>query len=554
MIIDARRHDAATVEATVCIVGGGIAGIVTGLELARSGIPCVVLEAGGARHSRRSQVFYRGEVDDPRYSLTGTRTRCLGGSSRCWGGWTRPLNASDFGGRGAFPELAWPFGAETLTEYHDRASAFLQVASPVPDPELVPAVEAAGMAVHAPADSGPLRTVFFNMSPPTRFGTVYWREIDGNPNLTVLLNAPAVEILTDDSGAVVTGVRARTPRGDLVARARFVVLASGGIENPRLLLASNDVHAAGIGNARDLVGRYFMDHPRLRVGDVRLTTPDTFSRLYDSRHYGGGSLLVKRGRVGAALSPSDEEQARAGILSSYTGLLACYMGLTDAATRDATQVMKAVVGQVHERIDPATVLRALRSMHAVVGSFAARKIGLRSMVNRYEFETVLEPWPDRDNRVTLTGERDSLGLPKVHVRWRRGEIERRSHRHAIELVARHIEARGLGTVHVDPSVWEDGWDERVMTTWHHMGTTRMAADASRGVVDPDGRVFGVENLYVTGSSVFPSGGGSPPTYTIAALALRLSEHLRAAVERPSARARLSVVTAESAAAPRAGVG
>jgi choline dehydrogenase-like flavoprotein len=61
---------------------------------------------------------------------------------------------------------------------------------------------------------------------------------------------------------------------------------------------------------------------------------------------------------------------------------------------------------------------------------------------------------------------------------------------------------------------------------HHMGTTRMSEDPRSGVVDRNSRVHGVDNLYVAGSSVFPSAGHANPTLTIVALALRLAEHLR----------------------------
>lgn len=141
--------------------------------------------------------------------------------------------------------------------------------------------------------------------------------------------------------------------------------------------------------------------------------------------------------------------------------------------------------------------------------------------------------PDRENRVALIGATDRHGVPKIHLTWRRHDRERETHRHALDLVRRAVEARSYGRTTVDPGVWEpERWDSSVITTWHHMGTTRMATSPSEGVVDADCRVFGTSNLYVAGSSVFATGGGVPPTFTVATLALRLAAHLEARLGRP----------------------
>jgi choline dehydrogenase-like flavoprotein len=82
----------------------------------------------------------------------------------------------------------------------------------------------------------------------------------------------------------------------------------------------------------------------------------------------------------------------------------------------------------------------------------------------------------------------------------------------------------------EPWPWAPaGPSDSAMATWgnHHMGTTRMAARSGDGVVDTDCLVFGTDNLYVAGSSVFPTGSCANPTFTIVALAHRLALHLAA---------------------------
>lgn len=527
MLVDARQLDEdAALEADVCVVGGGVAGIVLGLELERAGIRCCLIEAGGESISRRSQSLYDGEAWDGRYSLTGTRTRCLGGSSNCWGGWARPLGPIDLAVRPWLDGLSWPIAMDALESHFPRASELLQVGPPESD-----SVISRSLGDDAPARIDPettgLETMFFAMSPPTKFGRAYRAEMAAARHLTVVLHATTTEVLTDDTGARATGVSGRSERGAFTVTAPVVVLAAGGIENPRLMLASRRVQAAGIGNGRDLVGRYFMDHPRLRTGRVRLTDPDRFSRLYDARHYSGGSLMIRRARMSAAMSPTRAVQERDGVLQSYTGLLACYAGQSHSVISEAVQIYKAMTGQLHERIDAGMIARSLRILPGAAAYLGARKLGLRGNGLTFEMETVLEPWPDRDNRVELLDATDRFGVPRVKVTWRRHEIERRTHRHAVEMLRAAFEAGGHGSVEIDPALGDDDvWERQVMTTWHHMGTTRMAAHPGAGVVDADCRVFGTDNLYVAGSSVFPTGGGSPPTFMIVALALRLADHLR----------------------------
>jgi choline dehydrogenase-like flavoprotein len=512
--------------ADVCVVGGGVAGISIGLALASAGRRVCLLEGGRETFSHQSQELYAGETWDPRYSLTGTRTRMLGGSSNCWGGWTRPATANDFAPRPWLGIGGWPIGETDVAPHYARAAELLEVVEPRPDAELLAELPADLRAL-AEIGGGTLRTVFFGMSPPTALGRVHRDPLAETPGLDVVLEATVTRLVTDPASDAITAVEGVSPAGPFRIRAEAVVLAAGGIENPRLLLASG-----GIGNGHGLVGRYFMDHPRLRLRHLLIGEDPGFARLYDARHYGGGSVVTRRGRHGAAYAPTWAEQAREEVLQSYTGLVATYFGQSDSTLEDARQVWKALRGQLHERIDARRLARVLAASPAAAAYVLGRKLDLRRGKMRYEIETVLEPLPDRENRVELIGATDRHGVPKIRLTWRRHDLERRTHRHALDLVRQAVEARGYGRCTVDPRIWEpERWDASVITTWHHMGTTRMAAAPSEGVVDADCRVFGTSNLYVAGSSVFATGGGVPPTFTVATLALRLAAHVEAQLGR-----------------------
>ena len=141
------------------------------------------------------------------------------------------------------------------------------------------------------------------------------------------------------------------------------------------------------------------------------------------------------------------------------------------------------------------------------------------------FMNELEQAPNPASRVRLIEQRDALGMPRVQLEWRLSGLDKRSIRRAHELLARELGRAGLGRLQLMLSEDEHRWPPELGGGRHHMGTTRMHRDPARGVVDPDCRVHGVGNLYVAGSSVFPTVGAANPTLTIVALALRLADHL-----------------------------
>jgi choline dehydrogenase-like flavoprotein len=147
-----------------------------------------------------------------------------------------------------------------------------------------------------------------------------------------------------------------------------------------------------------------------------------------------------------------------------------------------------------------------------------------------------EQAPNRDSRVTLTSERDAMGMPRVKLDWRLTALDRRSFRGFYEVLGRELGRSGIGRVRMHEWVLESessSWPKSLGGGWHHMGTTRMHPEPRRGVVDANCRVHGLANLYVAGAAVYPTAGCANPTLTLVALTLRLSDHLKA-VAAPSA--------------------
>ena len=150
----------------------------------------------------------------------------------------------------------------------------------------------------------------------------------------------------------------------------------------------------------------------------------------------------------------------------------------------------------------------------------------RGASNRFVVFGRSEQAPNPHSRISLSRERDALGLPRVILDWRTNELDRSALRLAAVLAAEEFRRTGFGTMTTSGWLPAGEWPEEMICGPHHMGTTRMSDDASSGVVDRNCRSHLLRQLYIAGSSVFPTGGHAPPTLTIVALAIRLARHLQ----------------------------
>jgi choline dehydrogenase-like flavoprotein len=326
----------------------------------------------------------------------------------------------------------------------------------------------------------------------------------------------------------VTRVAVRTLSGrNLNVEAATFVLACGGIENARLLLASNSTQAAGLGNGHDLVGRYFTDHPRLSLGNVRFKRPWQRNKLYDVKfHYLNRAVRAHDTYVSAQFVLAPEVQRRERLLSSQLWFASRFPG-------ESSPAAEAIVRMKHRLLAKSDPVYGFWSDLATMaisplntaGFIAARLFQPEVLVKDVQIDVVCEPSPNRDSRVTLSDKRDALGMPRVRVDWRLGDLVKHTFDRTVAVVAKEVADAGIADVALDPPLVGRDWPESVEGTWHHMGTTRMHTDPSKGVVDADCKVHGLGNLFVAGSSVFPTVGNDTPTITIVALAHRLSDHL-----------------------------
>ena len=520
MIVDARSiGESEHLETDVCIIGGGPAGITIAEELA-SCCRLILMESGGEASRLCDEELNRGTVVGfPYYSLELCRSRNLGGSTRIWGGWARPLDTTDFEKRHWVPNSGWPLRKEDLIAEYRRAHEIWGLG------EFDYGARRSGSHPSPPVGAG-LEAISFRIR-ATRFGTECTSALRRSTSAHALVHATVTELWLDRANTSVHSVRAVVMGGNRFSvSARFFVLAAGAIENARLLLASDSQLSCGIGNQRGLVGRFFGDHLHTPIGLARLVEPCTLAffemQKVDAVGLRGGLALSEKvrrelGLLGCAITlhnPADPRdslhiEARAGgyrEIHAIRGSLRCGR-LPDRPARRALRLI-ADAPRTLRRIGKALFPPAWK--HAV--------IGCRS-----------ETAPDRENRVELSAEKDPLGSRRVRLHWRPSELDLRTIAEFQGILRTQFSCQFAREL-----IWhapgEPGWGDRVAAGAHHFGSTRMHSDPSQGVVDETCRVHGVSNLYVAGSSVFPTGGWTNPTLTILALTLRLSARLKVVLD------------------------
>jgi choline dehydrogenase-like flavoprotein len=365
----------------------------------------------------------------------------------------------------------------------------------------------------------------------SRFTFESCQDLVQHPRVTVITHATVTEIVTDAHARAVTSIIARSLTGrKLIVAARAFVLAAGGLENPRLLLASRSVIPVGLGNSHDLVGRYFMEHPHARGGRVIGGRPWALLKAFGRHRLADGKI------VAALIAAGEAEQAKARILNS---------SLTVAARQPADAVqfwpMRAYNLVKHE-MAPTRAGRALWMHVKRTATYLQRKSDplrpwLLHRAGRLELALLIraEQAPNPSSRVTIGAVKDAFGVPRIRLDWRLCDLDIHSVERLVDALALEFGKNGLGDV--VKADWLSGaerqWRSDPLVSahpiggYHHMGTTRMAESAKQGVTDSYGRVHGMENLYLAGSSLFPTSGWANPTLTIVALALRSAEHIAA---------------------------
>jgi choline dehydrogenase-like flavoprotein len=555
VIADAGTVDnGAVLRADVCIVGGGAAGISLALSLTGQGLEVILLESGRLQAHAPTQALYDGEVANEKLHSPPDkyRQRRMGGSTTIWGGRCMPFDAIDFEARSQVPHSGWPISLEDLLPFYPEANKLAEAGRFAYDAD--DALGGTAPPMIRGFESQVVRTDGLErFSCPTDFGARYARRLQVARDVRVLLGANCTSLRLDAGERTIREVEVTTLSGRRFAvAARTTVLASGGLETPRLLLASRDAAPAGIGNEHDAVGRYYMCHIAGNVGALAVN-----GRPQDVRH--GYEITPEGIYCRRRLAIRASEQRRHGLANAVARLH--FPRITDPRHRNgvlsglflARRLISYEYGKRLNDGTPATWPVYARHLLNVVGdpvdttaflahwvthrTLAQRKfpsVILRNRTNRFSLEMHGEQMPRPDSRVTLGDKADAFGMPQLRVDWRYSQGDITSIRRTLDLMAQEFERSGAGRLEYDAQTLEEDLMRFGAYGGHHIGTARMGTDPRTSVVDADCRVHSVNNLFIAGSAVFPTSSQANPTLTLIAMSLRLGRHLSQRLSRRSA--------------------
>jgi choline dehydrogenase-like flavoprotein len=492
--IDARQVPSGTqLTPDLAVIGGGPAGITLALALAHTPIRMLLLESGGMEFEAATQALYAGAETGVRYiPLDATRLRYFGGCSNHWGGWSRPLEAIDFEKHDWLPHSGWPFPREELEPYFPRAQNLIE-AGPFLYDKLAQGPLPGALL---PVGPGGVYNSFFQFSQwrgnpqhlPTAFGHRYADDLKRIPNLQLMLHANVAGLRLAHDVRWVDQLDVATLSGNrFTVKPRHIVVACGGIENTRLLLASTDVAPAGVGNDNDLVGRFFADHAIPRDTATMVVFGGEIAPFYKT------NMDVRGAHFRATLSPTE-------------------------VFRRARQLTGALI-TVEQHVEVDELGKA-----AVTATSAGLGVD-GGDAHAYSLGVGLELAPDPERRLTLTEGRDALGMPRLKLNMTISDDDFARYRTTLVELARQLLASKTGMLRLDRHSRAE-WLSVMDWGNHHLGTTRMHDDPKQGVVDANSQVHGLANLFIAGSSVFPTYSASNPTLNLVALTLRLADHLK----------------------------
>ncbi|WP_370675193.1 FAD-dependent oxidoreductase [Pleomorphomonas sp. PLEO] len=527
-------------EHDICVVGSGPAGLVLALEAAQRGKRVLVLESGSVHPDRLQQALSDADIVNPALhdDMSIAVARQLGGTSNLWAVRCQPFDPIDFEARPSLIDANWPIRYEDIVPYYDRAVDYLTAGANVFRAPI------AGIDI---SDEAVDYTRLERFSRVAAFQKAHAGEIERSTLIDVRLGATVVD-MTFEGGRITSltvadrdGTRRSLPVGT-------VVLAAGGLESTRQLLVLQRKHPDLLGGMDGPLGRYYMGHVIGEVADVTFST-DAFDAAYDFYIDEYGSYARRR------LIPSDAAQREQRLLNvsfwpvvppvadsrHKSGLLSmvCFafalkplgrLVIAEAIRKrhipDDLAIWPHIVNIVSDL--PRTVLSLTRFLYRryiakppTPGFFA------RNAARRYGLSYHAEQSPQPDSRVTLTDDFDRLGVPKLRIDYRFARADAEAVWRAHEHLAGWLSRNGVGHLEYrqPPEETVDAILALASHGTHQIGTARMASRPEDGVVDENLRCFGVDNLYVASSAVFPTSGQCNPTLSIAAFAVRLAEHL-----------------------------
>ncbi len=524
----------------ICIVGAGPVGIALAIAAEAHGLSCLLVESGGETPNAFAGSLSDAKIADPRRHapMEVASCRSLGGTSRWWGGRCVPYDDIDFSNRPYAPGTDWPLTHDELKPWYEKAVAFLDCG------------KATFLEPHP--NWAPLDEIKFDQLerwvPRIDMGARHREQLEASKTIHVLMDATVTELCLSADETHVEALRLANATHRLRLPVQRCVLACGGLETTRLMLAAQQQHSNAFGGSDGALGRYYMGHMFGKIADIILTNPQSVA-VHDF-YLDGGSYARRR----LMLSPGTQTYEKLSNIAFWIDNPRFW----DAAHKSGILSLvwiALVFPWIGKRLSPEGIRRAhigvkphhywrhfrnvLFSPFATISTLTRiikdrylskpAKPGflVQNRAGRYALQYHSEQLPNAESRVSLSLDKDALGVPRLAIHLRYAEDDARS-----VLRAHEILDRALQLAHVGKLDYHELKEQRLAAImdqatdgFHQIGTTRMGFSPQTSIVDCNCRVHGMNNLFIASSSIFPSSSQANPTLLAVAFAIRLASHL-----------------------------
>jgi choline dehydrogenase-like flavoprotein len=511
------------INTDVCIIGGGAAGISIAQEFLSANSSVIVLESGDYNYREQTQSLYDFvNIGHPMRSQQGyiSRNRYLGGTTNTWHGRCAPLDPIDFTKRSWIPDSGWPISYDDIEPFYKKACKVLQI----------PEFDSFNFSNWSKYiydyksnmfDGSINADVYTLADSPIQMRTKYAPLLTESSNIQIILNSNVTEIESDENQSFVKKLIVATLEGNtFFVKAKYFVLTCGGWENARLLLVSRRYNSNGLANDHDIVGRYYMEHPKIRRGKI---IPS--SKVFKSQIMLWKRRLNKKGYLRLAFKLSENAQKENKLHNHSIELIYPHSWLESVA---ASEAILRKLGFSHSAIH-----KLVKISPQIFGLLEKIEIAQIKMPLQSEYVSLfnhMEQTPNPESRVMLDNEKDALGVQKLKVKLLISDHEKESMIKFHDIFGNYIKDGDYGTFVSDLPNIREPWDG-ITDSSHHIGTTRMCENPKKGVVDDNCQVHGINNLFIASSSVFPTGGHANPTFSIVAISLRVADYLKSIVSK-----------------------
>ena len=505
----------------VIVIGSGpaSAGLINVLNT--SGAKILIIEAGDINPDTNTDQFFKFFENNKEVNRGFSLSWQIGGTSNLWAGRCAMLEPFDVS-----PENGWPFNFDEIKEDYRRAADFLKL--PINSTKINSELNSHG------SNEDSFNKIFNNPSELEK-KSFFW----GNENfsakkyfLSICKKNENIQLLKKTRALYFKGapnkiesIVVNSYQNRLIElRAKYFVCGCGGIETPRLLLNSLKINNnLDFGN-EELIGSNFATHPKLNVGVLHLKNPVKLNNPLFT------DLRLDDGFIGQGIGLLKNRQKSKILLNHYLQLnprfekygielLEHIKASKYLVSTSVTPKKKSIATKLRSIVDN-TAISTGRVFFNILG-----RIGIfKSKTTLLTIRAFFDQFPSDSSKITLIDDLDPYGMQKASVNWSFSKKDLEDISNFLAYFKKTIESKKVGVV--------EYYDDEMLNPKkvigihsHFIGTLRMGLDPRTSVTDIYGKIHTKNNLYIIGSSVFPSYGFANPVFTIVALSLRTGRHI-----------------------------